>query len=477
MRAGALTGFAALALAGSAAGAGALLAHKFGRTAATDGFLAAYAIYIVLTVGAQSFRMVVVPDLTRAAAGSRLGEELRSYTLAFVALAVPASVAVYLLSDQIGRAVTGRLPSSAADVAAQAVVWLVPAGFGQLLAALFASALAARDSYGTAAAGYAVGGIAGLVVFAAFANSHGLVALAWGVALNAAVAAAFPLVRLAVEGVLFGPGLGSLEIGRRLWLLVQGATLPIVLQVFYLTCLRLVANFGVGRVTSFSYAYLLAATLVAATASSLGLVSSAPLTRRGLDAAQAAAHIVHSAWVSLTLVGAAAGIFALVGGRVVGVILGSQYHDVGRLVVYLAPWMVTAIAYAVTFPLVFVFGHRRALVPIAVVALVLDLPFGLGLRELWGIPGVAASLALATLGVLVALLASISRELLVLALSGLLRVTLIFAVLTLAAFGLPALVLSPTAAALVGLVVYAIVLAGLRARGLGEAWAYVRALH
>src|SRR5216117_934901 len=89
LRSGALTGFAQIVLALAAAGAGALLAHKFGRTAETDGFLSAYGVYLVLVLAAQAFRMVVVPDLTRAAAEGRLAGESRAYGVAFLALAVP----------------------------------------------------------------------------------------------------------------------------------------------------------------------------------------------------------------------------------------------------------------------------------------------------------------------------------------------------------------------------------------------------
>jgi hypothetical protein len=73
VRSGLLTGLAQVVIAFAAAGAGALLAHRFGRSAETDGFLAAYAVYLVLVLTAQAFRMVVVPDLTRAAAEGRLG--------------------------------------------------------------------------------------------------------------------------------------------------------------------------------------------------------------------------------------------------------------------------------------------------------------------------------------------------------------------------------------------------------------------
>ena len=89
--------------------------------------------------------------------------------------------------------------------------------------------------------------------------------------------------------------------------------------------LRFAAGTGEGNVTSLSYAYLLAATFVTATAFSLSLIAAAPLTRRGVDAESAAEHVVHSAWVSLALVGAAAGLVALVGGRVVTAVLGEAY--------------------------------------------------------------------------------------------------------------------------------------------------------
>src|SRR5580765_5126171 len=125
LRSGALTGLAQVVLALAAAGAGALLAHKFGRSAETDGFLAAYGVYLVLVLAAQAFRMVVVPDLTRAAAERRLGGETRAFALSFLSLAVPVSLLVALFSSQLGDLITGTLPSNAADVAARALAILV----------------------------------------------------------------------------------------------------------------------------------------------------------------------------------------------------------------------------------------------------------------------------------------------------------------------------------------------------------------
>src|SRR5437588_12237946 len=79
---------------------------------------------------------------------------------------------------RLGRARTGR-PASA-EVASRALPWLVAAGFLQLVAALAASALAARDSYEVAAFAYSVGAVLALVLFAAL-HDHGEVSLAWAI--------------------------------------------------------------------------------------------------------------------------------------------------------------------------------------------------------------------------------------------------------------------------------------------------------
>ncbi len=482
VRSGLLTGLAQVVIAIAAAGAGALLAHKFGRSAETDGFLAAYAVYLVFVLAAQAFRMVVVPDLTRAAVQGQLGGETRAYALAFLALAIPASAVVAVLSNPIGELITGRLPAPAGHVAARALVILVPAAFAQLLAALGASALAAGDSYGTAAAGFAFGGITGLIVFALLLHNVGIVALAWGLAANSVVALALPTIALWRRGALGGAWPPRLQLGVRLGRVSQGAAVPLALQGCYLLALRFAAHLGVGRVTSFSYAYLAASTLVGATAFSLGLISSAPLTRRGIDSAAAGRHVVHAAWVSLVIVGAAAGVFALVGGRIVGVVLGSAYgggvgRELGHLVVYLAVWMLAWVGFAVTFPLVFVAEKRWTLVPLAAVGFVLCIPIGLGLRSLWGLPGLAVALGLSTLVITAGLMATLSMQTLAIAALGLGRLALVVGASAAFAFGGMSLLLSPVLASVAGFAIYAVLIVALRSLGLSEAWAYVRGLH
>jgi O-antigen/teichoic acid export membrane protein len=484
LRSGVATGLSFLALAGSGALAGVYLAHKFGRNERTDGFMGAYGVYLVLVLGAQAFRMVVVPDLTRAEAEGRLREEFRAYAVAFVVLAVPVSVLVIVFQRFFGELITGRLPHSSAVIAGEALAWLVPSAFAQLLAALAASALAARDSYLVAAAGFALGGVASLAFFVLAADAHGLISLAWGLALNGVIALGLPLAALVARGgrlhhLRFG---AALDVRRRLFTLAQGGAVPIAIQGLYVIALRFAAGTGAGNVTSLSYAYLLAAMFVSATAFSLSLIAAAPLTRRGIDADSAADHVVHSAWVSLVIVGAASGIVALVGGSVVRAALGHAYSghvgdQLGRLVVFLAPWMVAHAAFSITYPLLFVMRRTRLLIPLALGAVIVDIPISFALRAWAGLTGVAVALGISTLLLVLGLMAALAPRTLLRAVVGLGRLGLVVGAATGLAFGGASLLLGAIPAAALGLVVYGLILLAVRQLGLAEAWHYVRALH
>jgi hypothetical protein len=475
VRSGLLTGLSSLAVAGAAAGAGVLLAHFFGRNERTDGLFVAYGVYLVLAIAAQSFRTVVLPQLTRAEAA--LGAETRAYLVALGGTGVVAVGAAVALADPLGRALTAHRAS--AEIASQALPWLVASGFLQLVAAIAASALAARDSYAVAAVAYASGAALALVLFAAL-HRHGEVSLAWALTANGVVTAAIPLAALARGGALAGRRARGGSLGR-LGRLATGAAVPIALQAMFVVALRLAGGLGAGKATSLNYAYLMAAVLVVATASSVALISSAPLTRRGIDVEEAVTHVVHSSWLSLALIAAAAGVFALAGGRVVGPILGGAYggevgRELGRLVAYLAPWMVVMVAFTLTFPLLFVLERSRGLVAIAIGGLLLSVPIVLGGRELAGLAGIAGGLAVSTALVLAALLVAVSRGALRRTAVELGWLALQVAALAALAFGLASL-LGGFAGAAVGLVGYAVLLAALRPQGLRDAWAYVRTLH
>src|SRR3954468_19382343 len=149
---GVLTGVSLAILALSAAGGAALLSHEVAKGPETDGFFAAYGVYLELILVASAFRFVVLPALTRAEGRGGLAAQLARSAVAFSFLAVPALVVALAFPDALAALVTQK--EAARDEAARALLWLLPAAVAQLYAGLVASALAARSSYGSAAAGF-----------------------------------------------------------------------------------------------------------------------------------------------------------------------------------------------------------------------------------------------------------------------------------------------------------------------------------
>jgi hypothetical protein len=160
-------------------------------------------------------------------------------------------------------------------------------------------------------------------------------------------------------------------------------------------------------------------------------------------------------------------------------VLGSSYGggtgtELGRLVVYLAPWMVVSVAVTITFPLIFVAGRARWLPAAAAAALLLHVLVEWGGRSAAALAGVAAGMAVTTALVLVVLLGALRA--LGPTLARLIPAALVCGALAAVAFGVPALLLGSLAAAVVGLVVYTVALAAWRPSGLRAAWGYVRSL-
>jgi len=204
-----------------------------------------------------------------------------------------------------------------------------------------------------------------------------------------------------------------------------------------------------------------------------------PFARAGATPERVARHVVATSWISLALVAAAAGFFALAGEAVVQRVLGSSYAggtgaELGRLVVYLAPWMVASVAVTVAYPLLFVQGRARWLPLLAGLALLLHVLVEWVLQRAFGLPGVAVGLGAITTLVLLAILHAL-RAMRRTA-YGLVVAAVVCGGVALIVYGLPRLVVGPVPAAVVGLTAYVVVLAAWRPAGLRDAWAYVRAL-
>ena len=481
---GAVTALAIAVQTGLAAVVGVIIARELGRTAETDGFFAAYAVFIVLALAATAIRVTVLPPLARARAERRLSSETMSYAVAVGVIAVPLLVVGIVAARPIAELLTGFGPDAAVDAAASALPWMIVAGLGQFTAGLLASSLAALDDYLAPALGYVLGSVSGLVLIVLRIGEDATDAVAWGMALNALLATCVSAGWLWLRSRRERMPAGAARVDprgapRRLLELGAGAALPFALQAIYLVCLPIAAREGVGSVTSFGYAYLIAAAVVGVSASSIGLVTAVPLTRLGLDPGGIARHVEASSWPALLAVAATAGVFAVAGAEVTHLVLGGAYGDdvgaqIGRLVVALAPYMVASVALSVTFPLVFVAGRGGRLPLVGLGVLAIHVPLAFAGQALAGLEGLALALAVSTglaFAWMLALLDAVR--------STLERLGLAVAVVggcALVGFVPAAALLGPAGAAVAGLVVGAGAIALVRPSGLTSAWHYLREL-
>jgi putative peptidoglycan lipid II flippase len=480
----ALTALSTLLVTGFAAVVGVVIAREFGRTEETDGFFAAYGVFIVIVLAAQAIRVAVLPALARSREERRLAGTIVGFAVALAVVALPLLLLGELAAEPLARLLTGGGSAASRDACAEALSWMIPAAVVHLFAGLAASGLAALDEYATAAFGYAAGSAAGVAFILARVDEDGLLAVSRGMALNGLVALAVPLVGLAWRAARSRMPAAAVRpagapLTSRLGVFAVAASLPIALQLLYVVCLPFAGRIEPGAVTSFGYAYLAAAGLVSVTAFSIGLVTSVPLTRSGLADGAADRHVAASGWVALSVIAAAVGVVALAGGPLVERVLGSAYtgdvgDEVGRVVVVLTPWMVASVGVNVAFPLAFVAQRLRPLPWIGAAALAIQALLAWVASELFELDGLAIALAVSTLFVLGALLHELGAF--GGGLRGLATAAVVMGAIALAAFLPPALVLGSGAASAVGLALYAALVALARPRPLGESWSYLRAL-
>lgn len=469
---------------GLAAVVGVIIARELGRTGETDGFFAAYGVFLVLAIAATAARIVLLPPLARARDERRLVGETVGFAVALACVSLPLFVIAVVGADAIASVLTGFDEGAARATAAASLPWLVAAALAQLFAGLAASALAALDDYRTAALGYAAGSILGLVYILGRIDADGIDAVVRGVALNGFVAMGVPSLALVyrARGRSAGRLLQRADLGRaraRLGIVLAGVAFPLALQGAYLICLPFAADEGIGAVTSLGYAYIAGSAVITITSSALALVTSVPLTRAGLDPGRVARHVESSAWIGFIAVALTTGVFALVGPQLAEAVLGGTYGDavgreLGRLVVTLAPWMLVTVGIVAAFPLAFVVGRGRELPLTAVAVVALQLPLAWVGDAIAGVYGLAVALAISTgLGlVLVLRILGAAR----LALVGLAATAAVVSVLAIVSFVPPGLLLAPGIAAVCGTALFVTALAVTRPAGLRAGWSYLRAL-
>ena len=234
-----------LVVTGFAAVVGVVIAREFGRTEETDGFFAAYGVFIVIVLASQAIRIAVLPSLARARGGAPTGGSHRR-----IRDRARGRRRVPLLARRRGRRaepiadlLTGSGSAAAQDVCADALRWIVPAAVAHLFAGLAASGLAALDDYATAALGYALGSTAGADDDPDPGRRRtGSSPCGWGMALNGAISLAVPVVGLAWRALRARMPRGAVRptgppLRSRLGIFATAAALPIALQLLYVICL------------------------------------------------------------------------------------------------------------------------------------------------------------------------------------------------------------------------------------------------
>ncbi|HXH82767.1 MAG TPA: hypothetical protein VNN07_07550, partial [Candidatus Tectomicrobia bacterium] len=122
---GAVTALALAVQTGLAAVVGVIVAREFGRSAETDGFFAAYGVFVVVVLAANAIRVAVLPPLARAATERRLGAETAAYAVTLATVAVPLLVVALAAAGPISWLLTGDGPRLARETAAAALPWMV----------------------------------------------------------------------------------------------------------------------------------------------------------------------------------------------------------------------------------------------------------------------------------------------------------------------------------------------------------------
>lgn len=481
---GAITGLSLMIQAGLAAVVGVVIARQFGRNAETDGFFAAYGVFVVLALAANAIRLVVLPPLARARADNRLGQETAAWSALLAAGLAPVALVALVFAEPVADFLTGEGPELARATATDALPLIVVAGIGQVYAGLLASALAALDDYRSSAIAFIISSSLGLTTILVRLDTAGVAGVAAGMVVNAVGATVimaailmFRARRASMPASGIRPAGGTLL--SRGAQAVRGLALPLALQGSYLMCLPLAAHEGVGAVTTFGYAYLAASMVVAATAASFGLVTAVPLTRIGLDAARVARHIVATSWLALLAVGATAGAAAVAGEQVFSRVLGTNFlgaagAELGNLIATFAPWMVATVGITVTLPLMFVAGRGRPLPFVAFAMLAAQAPLAFVGQRLFGLAGLAVALAISTCLALAGMLWALGAT--AATFRGLAGPTAFVAGIVPPIFLVSQAILPDLAAAAFGIVAYAAATVAIRPRGLMDALRYLKAL-
>jgi peptidoglycan biosynthesis protein MviN/MurJ (putative lipid II flippase) len=349
---------------------------RFGKDAETDGLFAAYGVYGVLVVVAQSFRATIV---ARLAEGPSPFAALDRYLGAVAVLFVAAGIPLLVLAEPLARLLTADLGPTAVDAARTSLMILWFASGAQLAGALLAAALAVRDDFALSGAAYVGGGVVSVAALLALAPLLGIQAVALGLCLGGATTVGLMLLRLLRLGYRPSPA-GMVPdrtaVGRAA-LLVWAAAGTLSTQLAFVVTLGFAARLGEGAPTLYTYATFVFGLFLASTAGAMTIVL-APRLAETWDGRPESLHapLLEVFRAGLTLIAPIVGVVAVAGPAVASLPLDG--HDARVLtdtVLAMSGGLVAGVAMPVPLVALYTQGRYAAVAAVGLQGIVLQ--FGL----------------------------------------------------------------------------------------------------
>ncbi len=170
-----------------------LVVIQFGKGPESDGVFAAYGLYSVLVMLAQSVRVTMVARLIE---GGGLWANLDRLVGAMLMCAFVSGIVLVGLSGPLVDLLVGSLGDAATGTARTALIILWAAASLHLVAAILSAALGALGDFTTPGVAYASGGIASIAALLALEGELGIDAVATAVALGSVLIFGIMAVRL-----------------------------------------------------------------------------------------------------------------------------------------------------------------------------------------------------------------------------------------------------------------------------------------
>ena len=352
-----------------------LIGAIFGTTPGTDGFFAAYGVYTLFVLLAQSWRTAIVARL--AEAPSRF-ERFNRFCGATAVIFVVSGLIFVPLGATVASVFAGSLPPEAASTVRETLLLLWPAAGAQMVAALAAAMLGLLGDYTRAAIANSAGSATAIVGFLLLHRSMGVTALPVSILCGTFVTMV-PLVEALVRAGWRPTAAIVTQLARNAraaGLLLFSSLTNALVYLVYLLSLAFASRLGTGVVTIYSYAYFVLGFATTFVSSSVMVVLAAPIAATwDRNARSLRPHMDDVIRTGLMIVIPVVAAGALIGNDVASALLTaftpSSINDLLTVFFILSPVLVTSVAVTVPSVALFTLGRYRDRAVVALVVLLL----------------------------------------------------------------------------------------------------------